>query len=106
MADVCRSRELDSLHGGLSRVFGHPKGFSFRFLSLGAKLIQVALEARCSHSVPTDSEGGGKQISRVPPSTRREAFAPSRIEMCFAFSSYRKAWKCHGSRFKCTDSVS
>ena len=39
MADVCRPLELDSLHHEPSRVFGRPKGFSFRLLFLGAKLI-------------------------------------------------------------------
>ena len=33
MADVCRPRELDSLHDERSRVFGHAKGFRFRFQS-------------------------------------------------------------------------
>ena len=85
-------------------------------VAAGQSWIQVALEARRSYSVPTDPEGGGglrKQDSCVLPSTRREAFAPSRMENCFshvaktvARCSGRTEYRAHRSRFKFTDSVS
>ena len=112
-AEICEVEETFALISEILGLtgFGHESGQCHvttpcvgRRRGLGAKLIQVALEARCSYSVPTDPRSGGgfrKQefacasidsARSLRSESRGELLQSCRKDICPRFRSSHRSW--------------